>query len=71
MVSTTKTNSRPIISAYHPATSLRRRKYLLYLLAGLLVGGFGGLGSRVVRLLLLLEEDLPGHLESLVKERDR
>lgn len=65
-----KQPSRPIISAYHPAKILRRRKYLLYLLAGLLVGGFRGLGSRVLRwLLLLLEEDLPSHLESLGKKR--
>lgn len=69
-----KQPSRPIISAYHPAKILRRRKYLLYLLAGLLVGGFRGFGSRVLRrllLLLLLEEDLPSHLEGLGRERDK
>lgn len=63
-----KQASHLMISSYHPAKALRRTKYLLYLLARRLVGGFGGLGTRVWLRRLLLEEDLPSHLESLREE---
>lgn len=60
-----------MISHYHPAETRRITRYLLYLLALLLVGGFRGLGTRLWlrRLLLLLEEYLPSHLDSLPEEK--